>query len=220
MDPWPSNANEDSREIDGDAPRMARNRPKSRPKAGRQKLQKRCFWRKRSLDKMSKLMDNDKGNLPSSLVRKDTRLGGESKSDNTQNSRGNNYAWSLPVGVHYNLGVNVNEALVDDLWVHAWVQHVGPPNVVDLSEGAHVVSYLNGHRLFDPYTVFYTAPNHALSEEKTHCGEVVPWRIKFHGNILVVKHDYDMVPMSITTEERGRVRDVVFACLQDHLLQG
>ncbi|KAJ7666205.1 hypothetical protein DFH06DRAFT_1127333 [Mycena polygramma] len=43
MDPWPSNANEDSREIDGDAPRMARNRPKSRPKAGRQKLQKRCF---------------------------------------------------------------------------------------------------------------------------------------------------------------------------------
>ncbi|KAJ7633806.1 hypothetical protein DFH06DRAFT_1336896 [Mycena polygramma] len=124
-----------------------------------------------------------------------------------------NYAWSLPVGVHYNLGVNVNEALVDDLWVHAWVQHVGPPNVVDLSEGAHVVSYLNGHRLFDPYTVFYTAPNHALSEEKTHCGEVVPWRIKFRGNILVVKHDYDMVPMSITTEERGRVRDVVFAII-------
>ncbi|KAJ6537125.1 hypothetical protein B0H19DRAFT_1079500 [Mycena capillaripes] len=114
---------------------------------------------------------------------------------------------SMPVWVPFNIGVDPSTGLVDDLFGHAWVQLAGAPNVVDLAECSLTVKAYGSNVLEHPYTILFTPARARLIDR--HQGKVVPKGLNWHGNILVVKHTLEDIPVDIIEDEHAFVATVV-----------
>ncbi|KAK7020009.1 hypothetical protein R3P38DRAFT_2782414 [Favolaschia claudopus] len=110
----------------------------------------------------------------------------------------------IVVPVPFNIGADLDDATIDDLFVHAYVAYAGLANIVDMSKGRRTVITHNFAPLDYPYTIFYTPPG--VAEPKNMSLATNRGRIPWKGNVLVVKHHaYPETPMDVTREEVTRI---------------
>ncbi|KAK7007630.1 hypothetical protein R3P38DRAFT_3212028 [Favolaschia claudopus] len=114
----------------------------------------------------------------------------------------------IVVPVPFNIGADLDDATIDDLFVHAYVAYAGLANIVDMSKGRRTVITHNFAPLDYPYTIFYTPPG--VAEPKNMSLATNRGRIPWKGNVLVVKHHaYPETPMDVTREEVTRITIMV-----------
>ncbi|KAJ6602992.1 hypothetical protein B0H10DRAFT_2230014 [Mycena sp. CBHHK59/15] len=136
--------------------------------------------------------------------------------------RGFLYATSCPrtleVLVPINYGVKNADAVVNDLFIHAWVPLVGGPNVVDMNIGKVVVDQLENGSSKNAYAFFFVPPTIGPTFNANELSIVRKCGAEWYENILVVKHGEGQKAFNVCSSDLEEVDEILTTYLKNKML--